>query len=111
MLLLHGYVLLPTVVVQLVSDISVYSEGAIVDLFVDVALAVVAEHVDVEPVFGVLVADPCLFEMVFLVRFGTVKPITESVVDRYGIAVSQVKQEVRFVHTEIFDTVILILRG
>lgn len=73
--------LLPTIVPQLVPDVSMHSVGTVFDLFVDVTLTVMAEHVNVEAIFGVLIADSCLFEVVFIVRFRIMKPIAESVVD------------------------------
>lgn len=65
--LLHLDAFLPGSIPQLVLDLRLHVEGLILDLLVDVPFAVVADHVDVESVVGVLVPEAGLGEVLLVV--------------------------------------------
>ena len=55
--------LLPPIFEHLVFYVALDSESAVFDVLMDMAGAVVAEHVDVKSVFGVFVVEPSFGEI------------------------------------------------
>ena len=76
----------------------------------DMAGAVVAEHVDVKSVFGVFVVEPSFGEIASgFVSGCPILPVPKAKVGWNFVPLSKVEEKVRLVHTEITDFVIILL--
>lgn len=64
--LLHGDLLLPSVLKQLILHIGLNIVSPILYPFVDVLISVMADHVDVQSIVGVLIPEPKLSEVLLV---------------------------------------------
>lgn len=70
--LLHLNTFLPGSLSQLVLYLSLHVEGLILDLLVDMSLAIVANHIDVQSIVGVLVPKAGFGEVLLIFGLGIV---------------------------------------
>lgn len=67
----------------------------------DVLLAIMADHVDIQSTVGVLVPEAELGEVLFCLGLRVAQPISHSVIHRDAVSLAEVEEEVRLVHAEI----------
>lgn len=99
--LLHLYLLLPSILKQLILNISLYIVSPILYFLMDVLLSIVADHVDVQSIVGVLVPETEFSEVLFCLRLRVAEPISQPVVHGNAVTLAEVEEEVRLVHAEI----------
>jgi len=103
--------LLPAVTQHLVLDVGLHSEGAICDLLMDMIAAIVAEHIDVESIFGIFIVEPGFGEIAFIPFFGGfILPIAKAIVDCNFISLAEMEKKVWFVHAEIANRIIFLFQ-
>lgn len=100
---LHVDMRFPAVFQHLIFDIGFDTELVIFYLLVDMAITIVAGHIDVDIVLGILIIQFEIAKAFAGFVLGIIMPKCKSVVGVYFGATAQMEQQVGFVHAEIVD--------
>lgn len=109
--LLQVYLLLPSIFHQLILHICLNIVSPILNLLMNMAISVMADHVDIQSIVGVFIPETKLSEVLLVLGLRVAEPIGHSVVYGYAVALAEMEEEMWLVHTEIKELSLIGLYG
>jgi len=98
------YLILPTIVQHLVPDLAHHFLPTIFNFLMKVTVPVMTQHIHVQPVIAILISQSHRAEVSFFLQI--IFPICPSEVGGDFLAFANLKQKVRFIHSEIIHRTI-----